>query len=398
MAKKKSLPPGVRERNGRYTFRYDIPDPATGERIQKETPAFNTAKEAYEKGIRIKAKLLTGTYIDEKNILFPDWADQWLAIYEATGKVKQRTVYTRMFSLKIAKERFAGTKLKELTAFQYQELLNDMRRDGFAKSTIDLLHAPMKMLYRKAIQLKMIENNITAEVEIPTFQQTVEQLETEEELPQYLEKEELAKLLKTAREMDDPQGFHALFVLAYTGMRIGELCALKTSDIDEVNRSISITKTLYDRFGVLNFQLNTPKTKSSIRKIDVSETVIKILRQQAAWRKEYRISVADKYYKEAEFVFVNEKKLPGYPSPMKRFDEFMKLALEKAGLPTTLTPHSLRHTYTSLMAEAGVELPAIQRLLGHLNDNVTRRVYLHVTKPKKREAVEKLDSLMNGLL
>jgi integrase len=62
----------------------------------------------------------------------------------------------------------------------------------------------------------------------------------------------------------------------------------------------------------------------------------------------------------------------------------MKRLLIDAKLPETLSPHSLRHTYTSLMAEAGVELEAIQRLLGHKNDRVTRDIYLHVTKAQLR--------------
>lgn len=110
------------------------------------------------------------------------------------------------------------------------------------------------------------------------------------------------------------------------------------------------------------------------------------------------MSRRDEYYKEAEFIFVNELLLPGWPAATRTFDAFMKEMLEAAGLPTTLTPHSLRHTYTSLMAEAGVELPAIKKLLGHKKDGVTEAVYLHVTESKKRAAVEKLDQLMDGLL
>ncbi|MDP5276348.1 tyrosine-type recombinase/integrase [Chengkuizengella axinellae] len=55
-----------------------------------------------------------------------------------------------------------------------------------------------------------------------------------------------------------------------------------------------------------------------------------------------------------------------------------------AELNSNLTPHSLRHTHTSLLAEAGVELQEIMDRLGHKDDNTTKHVYLHVTKPKKK--------------
>jgi len=388
----------IRKRNGKYYFRYDVIDTMTGKRKQKETRGYNSERELKPEMIRIQSELLAGTYVEEKNIGFLEWVDRWLEIYGSTGKVKNRTVDIRRLSLQAAKKKFSGLKVKEVTPLQYQNLLDELKADGSAKRTIEMLHEACNMMFRKAVQLEIIKTNPTLLAEIPAFPQTVEQLENEDELPKYLEKEELAKLLNTAKEYGDPQGYHALFILAYTGMRIGELCALKISDIDEINKQINITKTLYDRKGLRKFELNTPKTKSSIRKIDVSSTVIGIIKKQEKWRNEYKIAQRKKFYNNEQFVFINNKQLPGYPAPIKQFETFMKIILEEAGLSNALTPHSLRHTYTSLMAEAGVELPAIQRLLGHRNDSVTRDVYLHVTKAKKREAVDKLDLLMNGLL
>lgn len=397
--------PGVRIDNGRYTYRYSVPKPGGG-RKQKETPSYPTAKEAFEAGILIKAEIANGTFVDEDNILFTVWCDKWLEMYAAPGKVKERTVDIRRESLKPARKFFEGIKLKDITKAQYQDLLNDMKKrktagqmkHAYSQQTIKMLHTAMGMVFRKAVKMGIVKTDVTLDAELPSFQKSVAEIENEDQLPKFLEKEELALLLKTAKTLNDPQGYHALFILAYTGMRIGELCALKTSDIDEINRKISITKTLNDKKGIKRFTLNTPKTKSSIRKIDVSETVIKILNQQANWKKTLRISVGAEYYSKEDFVFVNEDQMPGKPARLQRFNNFMTKALKAANLPDTLTPHSLRHTYTSLMAEAGVELSSLQRLLGHKNDIITEQVYRHVTKAKKREAVEKLDNLMNGLL
>jgi integrase len=60
-------------------------------------------------------------------------------------------------------------------------------------------------------------------------------------------------------------------------------------------------------------------------------------------------------------------------------------------------PHSLRHTHTSLLAEAGVELLQIMERLGHTDDETTTRVYLHITKDRKKEASQKFGELMRGL-
>ncbi|OAB35680.1 hypothetical protein PMSD_11755 [Paenibacillus macquariensis subsp. defensor] len=395
MAKKYN---NVRERNGKYYYRFDTKDPTNGKRKQNETTGYASAKEAEIEGIRIKAEILNGTYVQEKNLLLTDWIDQWIDIYRSTGKVKERTVDVRKGSLKTLKLKLGGMKLREITTLQFQSVLNEMKTKGRARGTIQLVHTASDMMFAKAVQLELIKTNPASNAEIPSFQQTVEELEQEEDIPKFLEKEELALLLKTAKESGNAQGFHGLVVLAYTGLRVGEMCALKTTDINTVDKNISITKTLNDKRGIESFTLGTPKTKSSKRKIDVSATVITILESQTAWRNEFKMSRRDEYHEGSLFVFVNEYKNPGKPARLRFFEEFMKEMLKESKLPSTLTPHSLRHTYTSLMAEAGVELNAIQRLLGHSNNAITERVYMHVTNAKKKEAVEKLDLLMNGLL
>ena len=75
----------------------------------------------------------------------------------------------------------------------------------------------------------------------------------------------------------------------------------------------------------------------------------------------------------------------------------MKRLLKLANLNQILTPHSLRHTHTSLLAEAGVGLAEIMDRLGHKDDATTKAVYLHVTKTMKKEASDKFSELMKSL-
>lgn len=394
---KKKLPKNVRERNGRYTYRYSIPDPLTGKRVQKETSAFSTPRAAEQAGIKILAEILAGTYVAVKDLSFSEWSEQWLELYAGSGKYKNKTIDNRRSSLKVANRLIGWAKLKDITRLQYEKMLADMKEEGYSKSSIELVHVACKMMFKKAVQLELIKDNITIDAEVPIFKRTVKQIEEEEDIPEFLEKEELAKLLSIAKEFGNIQHYHMLYLLAYTGMRIGELCALKINDIDFVNKYISITKTLYDRNAQNDYVLNSPKTDSSIRKIDFSTSVSQILNAQIAWRNEYKMSERMNFYNEEHFLFVNTRKYPGYPESSNYFRLYFDKMLQLANLPKNLSPHSLRHTFTSLMAEAGVELPAIQRLLGHKNDKITLDVYLHVTKQRKREAVDRLDALMNGL-
>jgi integrase len=87
----------------------------------------------------------------------------------------------------------------------------------------------------------------------------------------------------------------------------------------------------------------------------------------------------------------------GYPIVIKNVCDRMKRLLTMAGLNKELTPHSLRHTHTSLLAEACVSLEQIIERLGHTDDQITKNVYLHVTQEMKKEASHKFAQLMRSL-
>lgn len=402
MARKPKIPkeevkyPKVRERGGLYRYRYSVTNPETGKRKQKETPGFKTALEAFQEGLRIEDQLKEKTYVDEKNITFLQYAEDWIKSYKAHGNVKISTVFLREHNLKKASKYFGSFKLRDITKRQYQAMLNDLKEKNKSFNTINLVHITSKMLFQSAVEQEIIKVSPAASAKMPSFVQTVDQLESGTSLPRFLEKSELIKFLETVKLHGTQQEYTLFFLLAYTGIRIGELCALKWKDIDRTERFISITKTLYVREGVENFILNTPKTRSSIREVDISNKVLAALDAHSAWQKELIMSRRDKYYTNGNFIFVNDMYKPGYPMihevPQRRMKEFLKLAK----LPTSLTPHSLRHTHASLLAEAGEDLEVIQKRLGHKNDQITREIYLHVTKKRKQEAPLRFERFMES--
>ncbi|WP_411256736.1 tyrosine-type recombinase/integrase [Bacillus safensis] len=103
-------------------------------------------------------------------------------------------------------------------------------------------------------------------------------------------------------------------------------------------------------------------------------------------------------YHDEDFVFACiDDELPGHPLYIKKVENRMRRLLKIAELNPELTPHSLRHTHTSLLAQAGVSLPQIMERLGHKDEDTTKNVYLHVTKEMKKEASQKFKELMENL-
>jgi integrase len=271
-----------------------------------------------------------------------------------------------------------------------------LKSQGYADNTLDGVNTTGKMFFKLAVEYNLIKSDPTEYARVPRTQKSVEDLEQEEDLPEYMEKEELALFLKTAKKRGLLLDYEMFLTLAYTGMRAGELCALKETDINFNDNLISITKTYYNPTNnTVKYTLLTPKTKKSKRLIDVDPIVPKALKKLLSKQKADKMRLRDKYYDKG-FIFVNMNKHPGYPIYIKLVEDRMLRLLKLAGLNENLTPHSLRHTHTSLMAEAGASLPEIMDRLGHADDETTTRIYLHVTKARKKETSQKFSELMRG--
>lgn len=385
----------------KWTYRYHIIDPVTGKRKQKETRGFETKAEAEAEAKRILAEIEKGIYVDEKNITFAEFVPEFLKLYQAAGKVKPGSVRVRETRCNTLQKYFSNIKLKDITKKMYQDMLIELKTDGYSKETISSIHATGRLVFQKAHDLGLIKTNPAARAELPGEQQTVEEIGSKEKLPKFMEKEELARFLKVIPDHGiDFQDYPIFVVLAYTGIRVGELCALKWSDLDRENKTLSITKTLDNaKNNTREYRLVPPKTKSSIRIVEISDTVLRVLDDQRKNQNILKMKYRDKYH-DADFIFAKTNDrfaLYGYPFMQKDIGERMKRLLKIAGLSLSLTPHSLRHTHTSLLAAAGVSLETIQDRLGHKDDDTTRLVYLHVTKDLKREASQRFEELMGGL-
>lgn len=382
-----------------WAFVMDIgKNPKTGERKQKKQGGFRTKKEAEAAAASLKNEINLGVYVEESHVTFEDFAFEWLSLYEGTGIVKESTVRIRRHEIKRLLDYFAKIKIKDITRRQYQNALNDLKNRGYAQNTIDGAHRTGRMIFKKAVELEILKKDPTEYTQVPKQQKTIEELEGQNGLPNYLEKEELIHFLHITKKFGLDQDYSIFLLLSFTGIRAGELCALKWRDIDFEKQTISISKTYYNPTNNRKeYKLLTPKTPTAVRIIDVDETVINELSKHKLAQKQTMMKHRDIYHDE-DFVFASiDDELPGYPLYIKKIENRMRRLLKMAKLNLELSPHSLRHTHTSLLAEAGVSLPQIMERLGHKDEDTTKNVYLHVTKKSKKEASQKFKELMGNL-
>jgi len=377
-------------------------NPKTGKRKQKKKGGFRTKGDAEAAAALVHVEVSQGIYVEEEDTSFEVFSKTWLESYAGTGKVKISTLRVRKHEISKLMPYFAKLKMKAITRAQYQDALVDLKMNGkkgkgYLDNTMDGVHRTGRMIFKKAVELGVIRSDPTDFAYVPKVQKTVDELEKEQTKMKFLEKEDLATFLQTTETQGLDQD-HAIFLtLAYTGMRAGELCALKFRDIDFEEQTISINRTYYNPTNNrLKYALLTPKTKKAKRVIEVEAIVLSALEDLRSKRDKERDRLQDRYH-DQDFVFAEYgDDLPGYPMYVKKIEIRMARLLKLAGLNQDLTPHSLRHTHTSLLAEAGVELQDIMDRLGHSDDDTTKNIYLHVTKPKKKEASRKFAELMRG--
>lgn len=263
-------------------------DPATGKRKQKTKGGFRTRQEAETAAAELIYELNQGMYLQEKNVIFKDFASEWLHIYSEKNSVKPGTIRIRQHEINKLLPYFSQLKLKDITAKRYQNALNDLKEKGYADNTLDGVHRTGRMIFKKAIEMSIIKKNPTEFAYLKKNRKSIEELE-EQEIPKYMEKEELALLLKTSANKGLDLDYLIFLTLSYTGMRVGELVALKWKDIDFDEHTISITKTYYNpKNNTLDYQLVAPKTRKSKRKIVVDEGVIVVLKEHMLSQRKFR--------------------------------------------------------------------------------------------------------------
>ncbi|MGC8913188.1 MAG: site-specific tyrosine recombinase/integron integrase [Thermoplasmata archaeon] len=178
-------------------------------------------------------------------------------------------------------------------------------------------------------------------------------------LPKYLNEEEAHLLIESAKE--HPRDYAILRTLAYTGLRVGELCNLEIGDIDFSEGVIHVRSGKGDKDRIVVIEENT----ASALKTYLSER--------------YRIDAG------TDRVFISRKKKPISPLSVERI---VKKYAKKAGITKKVTPHVLRHTFATTLLNHGADIRFIQTILGHASVSTTQ-IYTHVDNESLKKIYEK---------
>lgn len=181
--------------------------------------------------------------------------------------------------------------------------------------------------------------------------------------------------------VDDYEYKIYFYSLYFTGMRFGEFDALNWKDFDPVAKTISITKSLSNRVDGEVFIITTPKTKNSIRIIDLSDSLNNMLIEYKRYKEKHYYN-----FNENDFIFGDIKYL-AKTTFTRNLDKYIKIANVKR-----ITPHGFRHSHASLLIDLGCDSRQVADRLGDTVE-VIENTYYHIFPKKKKMTVDKLNNL-----
>lgn len=380
MAKKRANGEGsIRKKpNGRWEGRYTQGiDPNTGRAIQKSVSARTQAecKEKLAKAIRDNRGIPVN---HNEDYTVAEWCRLWFETYsKPVIRPNTAKTYENMIENHIVPA-IGGVKLKRLTAIQIQKMYNDSKTKGrvqrfetqtnttLSGSTVRRIHMVLSSALKQAVKERIIPYNPCDNCRIPPKEKKEMTIIPPEKLGVYLSEAEKYGVLSM------------FFLELSSGLRRGELLALRWDDLNVRDRILSVSKQVTRIDGEL--VVTEPKTKNSVRKVALSQQAVDMLVKE------------HEQHPDNPILFPSPR-TGGYWSP-DAVSRINRKLLAKAGIEEHVRFHDLRHTFATMALSSGVDVKTLSSMLGHYSAGFTLDTYTHITNDMQRGAAEKIGGFM----
>ena len=362
----KELGEGITQsRNGKYQARFRRSD---GKRVIK----------TFEKVSEAKAWLLEVKYENEhegvlagSEMTMDSWFDYWIEeIMSPNLKYNTIVSYKGRYRNRISPI-IGQMPLKDILPIHCQQVINASQAKDDAVGSVLKIKSIMGSIFAAAVENQLIKAN--------PITKSVKCIKGETPTRTILTYNEQCEFMRVGREYAH---FDAFVFILNTGLRYGEMSALRWQDIDWQNRLINVKGTMYYDKDKKCFAVNSPKTKAGYRMIPLTDEAYEILQRIKKERAKKPISM--QYH---EFVFIGKE---GRPLKNYAYNKCLARIANRIGV-LDLTMHSLRHTFATRCIEDGMKPNVLQKLLGHSSIAMTMDLYVHVTYEERISEMNKMD-------
>lgn len=358
-------------RNGKpyYKASVTIGYSADGKQIRKSFGSFKKSV-VIDKLNKVKYEAKTNTISSDSGITFGNLYQKWVEDYKK-NEVQSNTYddYLTCYKLHIEPYPIAGVKASQITLDFLQRYFNSLQA-VCTPNNIRKIFTKVNSCFKFALLHGVVQRNYCQGVTLQKIQRK------QEDQYKVFTKEEQERLIANLdfRNVLD----QVIYLDFYTGLRLGEILALKWSRLDG---NILHIKEQYQRATI--FEEGKKKTAYEFKdflKTPTSERDIPIPQKI--------IDFLNNLERTGDLMFSDQ----GEPIERKRPDRRIKYHCKKLGIPPK-TFHSIRHTYATRLFEANVPIKTVQALLGHADIDTTMSVYTHVMPEKKMEVLDVLNSI-----
>jgi integrase len=415
----------VQKRGKVYQYQFAIAS-IDGKRKYKNKSGFRTKSEAIEAGVKAYNEYINvGHCIEPSKMSYSDYLDYWMKEHcEINLKYHTIQAYQNIIKNHI-KPKLGFYMLSQLTTSVIQEFINNIYLEkGFSKNFLKNILKVLKGSLGYATDVVgFIKVNPSLKVRLPKY-------DIPDSDPVYiLSNEEVEKILE--RFSNNPCVYYAFLTAYYTGLRVSEAFGLTWDDIDFVKRTITVNKNILKKNqaggtkkrlisgnSTTVWYFGTCKTKGSYRTIEIGDTLLKALKkykeEQIQNRKDYGDTYMKHYKKIVNNPYNNKpeiKIINAYAELEVPLEEVKLVFLKKNGvfegtdsckypfkvihyeLGIPCRFHDFRDTHATRLIEAGADIKAVSKRLGHSNIRTTYEIYVKVTTKMESDTVEKFESI-----
>lgn len=369
--------------DGRWEGRYAIIIDNTTGKKKYHSLYGKTYSEVKKKLIVAKQGIATANRlleVSKTKYKLAEWLQLWLNQY-AKFNVKDSTFSNYYYCIhNHIIPKLGYFDLKQLTTFNLQVFFNEKLtngrldgKGGLSSKSVKDIHTILSAALKQALENNLIDKNPCLKIKLPTDKYSnIRVLSVDEQ-----------KTLEDAVLNSEHYLSIAIILALYTGLRLGEVCALQWKDIDLSNAILRVTSNL-QRIKLISQEENkktrivigTPKSSSSIRDIPFSRGLCRYLELK-------------KKSNNLKFVVCNHEE--NFVDPRTVQSYFKKLT-NRIGIESA-SFHTLRHTFATRAIEVGMDIKSVSEILGHADVSITLKKYVHSLTEHKRNQMQKIDIL-----